>query len=575
MSETPKYKHCKGITACGNFCKTYKINEQGFCHVHEYMETYTEEMMSNLKVCKGCKRKIYLSGGLITCEKCTIRGRENREKIKQKMKEPENMCLAENCKYKKGENGYCGLHQTIFFVENAKKQGKRCCNRYTHGCRILLELTYEFSRCEECRIKERINDKILRDKKKNKSEETKTNEEKQCIECEKMYPIQQYISNNTERTRCETCREKSKIYEQRRDKDHRREMGKIYDSKPQRKELKKEWIQNNLKKVIETSIRSRLKRRKENIHEYLKKQAEHAKNWRERHPEKVDEYNKFRIQSIKYSFGIYKRSAIDKNLEVDELLSDYSTFEQFVLKSCYYCGTLPEKGFSGIDRKDSTQGYTKPNSVPCCEECNFMKGSLDPLTFYRRICHLISANEWIEDVQLFFHDYFPDHRVTVYKEYRARAERKKLDFAITREKYDEITHSSCYLCKKESSDVHLNGMDRFDNCLGYTEDNVLPCCSECNYMKREFVLDKFIEHVIQIYEFISSKQETFFSENVDVPDCITVLDRYHLDKKTQDEKKEIREQLISETTEKYTDDYIQNHVDNLINSKLPSKVSSI
>jgi hypothetical protein len=45
-------------------------------------------------------------------------------------------------------------------------------------------------------------------------------------------------------------------------------MGKIYDSKPQRKELKKEWIQNNLKKVIETSIRSRLKRRKENIHEY-------------------------------------------------------------------------------------------------------------------------------------------------------------------------------------------------------------------------------------------------------------------------------------------------------------------
>jgi hypothetical protein len=88
------------------------------------METYTKEMMSNLKVCKGCKRKIYLSGGLITCEKCTIRGRENREKIKQKMKEPENMCLAENCKYKKGENGYCGLHQTIFFVENAKKQGK-------------------------------------------------------------------------------------------------------------------------------------------------------------------------------------------------------------------------------------------------------------------------------------------------------------------------------------------------------------------------------------------------------------------------------------------------------------------
>jgi len=45
-------------------------------------------------------------------------------------------------------------------------------------------------------------------------------------------------------------------------------------------------------------------------------------------------------------------------------------------------------------------------------------------------------------------------------------------------------------------------------------------------------------------------------------------------KKTQDEKKEIREQLISETTDKYTDDYIQTHTQSLINSKIPPKVFS-
>jgi hypothetical protein len=571
MSESQnnnKYKHCKGITACGKSCNTYKINEQGYCHAHEYMETYTEEMMNNLKVCKGCRRNVYLSGELTSCEKCANRGKENREKLKQKRKEPENMCLAENCKYKKGENGYCGLHQTIFFVENAKSQGKKCCNRYNHGCKNLLELDYRFTRCEECRIKERINDKILRDKRKNKSEETKTKTEKQCIECTQTFPIQQFMSEETERTRCESCREKAKIYDQRRDKEHRREMGKIYDSKPKRKEMKKEWVQKNLKKVIETSIRSRLKRRKENIHEYLKKQAENAKNWRERHPEKVEEYNKFRNNSIHHSYMSYKRTANYKNLEVDEILTDYPTFEQFVQQCCYYCGSLHQKGFSGIDRKDSTQGYVKSNCVPCCEKCNFMKGCLDPISFYRRICHLISVNEWFENVQIFFYEYFPDHHATAYTDYRARAERKQLEFNITHEKYNELTHSSCYLCRKEASESHLNGMDRYDNCQGYNEDNVLPCCSECNYMKGEITLDDFIEHCIQIYEYITSNQDSFFNENVDIPDCITVLHRCHLNKKTQDEKKETREKLISETTDKYTDDYIQTHAQSLLSNSI-------
>ena len=53
--------------------------------------------------------------------------------------------------------------------------------------------------------------------------------------------------------------------------------------------------------------------------------------------------------------------------------------------NCHYCGAAPslisktELGqqyvWNGIDRIDSTDGYTEPNSVPCCSYCNVMKST--------------------------------------------------------------------------------------------------------------------------------------------------------------------------------------------------------
>lgn len=53
---------------------------------------------------------------------------------------------------------------------------------------------------------------------------------------------------------------------------------------------------------------------------------------------------------------------------------------------CYFCGQPPSgvftkknlKGsytYSGIDRIDSTEGYTAANTVSCCAECNYLKGN--------------------------------------------------------------------------------------------------------------------------------------------------------------------------------------------------------
>jgi tryptophan 2,3-dioxygenase len=42
-------------------------------------------------------------------------------------------------------------------------------------------------------------------------------------------------------------------------------------------------------------------------------------------------------------------------------------------KQCEYCGQNPSKG---IDRKDSSKGHTRENSVPCCFRCNHVKSDM-------------------------------------------------------------------------------------------------------------------------------------------------------------------------------------------------------
>ena len=77
----------------------------------------------------------------------------------------------------------------------------------------------------------------------------------------------------------------------------------------------------------------------------------------------------------------YKRHAFRRNLCFDISEKD---FISLIVKECFYCGLPPsnlkktknyKQGllYSGIDRIDSSKGYTKENCVSCCENCNKAK----------------------------------------------------------------------------------------------------------------------------------------------------------------------------------------------------------
>lgn len=83
----------------------------------------------------------------------------------------------------------------------------------------------------------------------------------------------------------------------------------------------------------------------------------------------------------------YQRNALSKKTP---FLLSLSEFQQITSSSCHYCGVLPSKMineghkinawgkyfYNGIDQKIPGIGYTVENSLPCCENCNFAKGTM-------------------------------------------------------------------------------------------------------------------------------------------------------------------------------------------------------
>ena len=46
-----------------------------------------------------------------------------------------------------------------------------------------------------------------------------------------------------------------------------------------------------------------------------------------------------------------------------------------------------------------------------------------------------------------------------------------------------------------------NGIDRKDNNLGYTPKNVVPCCSVCNFAKKNMPFDAFMAWIARLTEY--------------------------------------------------------------------------
>ncbi len=103
----------------------------------------------------------------------------------------------------------------------------------------------------------------------------------------------------------------------------------------------------------------------------------------------------------------------------------------------------------------------------------------------------------------------------LYASYRRGATQRGYAFTLTPEEFKALTSDQCHYCgvepSRETNRPNLNGqyvyngIDRQDNTQGYTVDNCLPCCAECNFFKKTMTYDDFLGLIQRIYEHVHSR----------------------------------------------------------------------
>lgn len=86
-----------------------------------------------------------------------------------------------------------------------------------------------------------------------------------------------------------------------------------------------------------------------------------------------------------------------------------------------------------------------------------------------------------------------------YYTYRLSAKVRGLIFNLTLDDFKLFWQIPCSYC---GSEIKTIGLDRLDNDLGYTIENVVSCCKVCNRMKGPMNRDEFLKRCKTITEHL-------------------------------------------------------------------------
>ncbi len=503
---------CKSIKKDGNKCTHLKLQDK--------LNIFDNNIHTQ-KFCSGCSKSstaksIFMkyNDKYSTCIYCRFRNSnlKNKEIIINKKENMENkkiikvinqdnflkICKAisesnNKCIYqvKIDNHIYCKKH----YVLQWKLDNPNTLHCLKKGCIIepyIDENNKTKTKCKKHFFQSKQNDeqRYLKNKEKLnniKDDEDNENEEKFNFRCNNNKCLKGFNIKNGKSNKCEKCYLAQQNVEKNRPDRDRKEYSKEYEAKPETKKIRNIWKLNNYDKVISYWQKSRNKRHSEDLVGYLKKQAKNAKNWRQNSPELYKlSCAKSKLSNVQ-RLSTYKNSAKKRNIEWD--LSDEETFELFDAEFCFYCTEEEPDKTMGIDRINNEIGYNKDNVIPCCSMCNMMKTCLDIDIFIEK-CRYINNyknNNIISDISYFL---FPNCIGSEFTVYEKRAiNKKKIEFNLSINDFNNIVNNSCYLCGKNNTNLHINGIDRINNNIGYTINNCVSCCGECNYFKKDFLLN--------------------------------------------------------------------------------------
>lgn len=412
------------------------------------------------------------------------------------------LCAISGCKNQRSANNrYCTRHDVHAFVDETVAAGRKVCHNVNRKCRVQLELTYSKSSCPICLEKDRTNSKIKREKAKADNELRSGEDDRACTACLKVLPIDQFKKNdgtNGIASTCLACKMGDRKQDAKRDREKVKENRKRSDTKPERQAKKRNTRLDNMERYNGYSVDYRIRQREQDLDAFNARNAKNAKQYRDEHPELKEGYNQKRFNSHQTQ---YKSCVVDyaRSTKIVQEL----TFDQYtaiVDKPCYYCADIYDRGteqFNGVERENELIGYVVGNCRSRCKMCLTMqtKGS-SRSHFLLKVEHILTVYGIIDGSLR--PEEFKDHRGSGYSAYKASAEDRKKDFLITIDEFRTVTAQECYLCGKPNTDTHSNGIDRFDNAIGYELENCRSCCGDCNFMKGTYSFFDILEKCKQI-----------------------------------------------------------------------------
>lgn len=114
--------------------------------------------------------------------------------------------------------------------------------------------------------------------------------------------------------------------------------------------------------------------------------------------ESCPDCSRLKLTEEERRFKEYKQGAKQRKINFDLNFQDFS---KLIKQNCVYCGGEPQYRYrtigikskvllkmNGIDRIDSSKGYSMDNCVPCCTKCNQMKLDYSKKDFLEQVAKI-------------------------------------------------------------------------------------------------------------------------------------------------------------------------------------------
>lgn len=206
--------------------------------------------------------------------------------------------------------------------------------------------------------------------------------------------------------------------------------------------------------------------------------------------------------------GIKFCSCCKEFLSIDMFYKNKST-NDFLSQYCKICSKIKNRKSRNkkfpidldFSEKLKLQAELKLDNKKFCKKCGFIKDRSD--FFNDKSKGKDGKSTWCKQCHSLWKEGRrqnpSSHENFLSIKSRARYCEKK--FEVSEEDYLEMSKQDCVYCSEPSN----GGIDRIDSDIGYTYENIQPCCTICNRMKMDHSDEFFREHLIKIVKNLELK----------------------------------------------------------------------